>query len=207
MTPKNKRIDCGRIRRAFVRLRICRVSRVAFAASTPGSNQASSHRTQSYTEYATEFHREKVSIFWRFALMTDAPAKAPCARRHLPPLCETLWHTLCNSVTDGFLLDCYLLDCCAAARTHNRTLPTPVQGSTVKRQFPRLALNSILNPQPLLVVRVPSSQPPLPDTFFHAHAQDRAHRGGVRADDPRLLHLRVASVVIPQNPLQDLALV
>jgi hypothetical protein len=56
-TPSNKRIDCGCMRRAFVRLRIRPVSPLAFAASKSASNQASSQRTQSYTEYATEFHR------------------------------------------------------------------------------------------------------------------------------------------------------
>ena len=47
---------------------------------------------------APEFHREKASIFWRFALMTDAPVKAPCAQRHLLPLCSSV-DSLCNSVS------------------------------------------------------------------------------------------------------------
>jgi hypothetical protein len=44
--PKNKRIDCGCTRRAFVRLRIHRVLRLAFAAS----KSSRCHRTQRFTE-------------------------------------------------------------------------------------------------------------------------------------------------------------
>src|SRR5580658_2522487 len=61
--------------------------------------------------------------------MTDAPVKPPCGQRHLLPLCETLWHTLCNSVSDGYLLDCFVTcllrrpaairDKFAAERTHD----------------------------------------------------------------------------------------
>ena len=57
-----------------------------------------------------------------------------CHLREAPKilLCETLWHTLCNSVTDGFLIDCFLLDCFAAVRTRNGMVPRQAQGSTVK---------------------------------------------------------------------------
>jgi hypothetical protein len=46
----------------------------------PASNQADteSHRG------STEFHRGR--FYWRFALLTGAPVKAPCAQRHLLPL-------------------------------------------------------------------------------------------------------------------------
>ena len=84
------------------------------------SNKKQSSKQPSDTELHRVYHRvsqREGKHFWRFALMKEAPVKAPCAQRHLRPLCETLWHTLCNSVSDGYLLDCFLLDCFAAVRT------------------------------------------------------------------------------------------
>ena len=56
-------------------------------------------------------------------------SSARSAKKCLPSLCETLWHTLCNSVSDGYLLDCFLAyllrrpaairDEFAAERTHD----------------------------------------------------------------------------------------
>ena len=70
-------------------------------------------------------------------------------QKYLPSLCETQWHTLRNSVTDGYFLASCSRDCLAAIHTspapapgrhqdygtRNGMVPRRVQGSILKRQL------------------------------------------------------------------------
>jgi len=117
---------------------------VALAASTPASNQASSHRTQSYTEYATGFHRVGK---WRCAQGALTGASVIRAKRqkmlafYSVKLCGILCVTLCPM---AYLLDCFVLDCFATVRTS--PAPAPRAGISIaaravqrSRVTPRLA--------------------------------------------------------------------